>query len=94
MSHLATLQINFKARQNKTKEIREVIMSLSVVYEQWRTETLDEGRQEGQQEGRQEEKRSLALKLLQSGSAIDFVADITGYRLEEIQRLQVELGRS
>ena len=90
MSHLATLQINFKALQNKTKEIREVIMSLSVVYEQWRTETLDQGRQEG----RQEEKRSLAVKLLQSGSTIDFVAQITGYRLEEIQMLQVELGRS
>ena len=65
-------------------------MSLSVVYEQWRTETLDQGRQEG----RQEEKRSLVVKLLQSGSAIDFVAQITGYRLEEIQMLQVELGQS
>ena len=83
MTHLAILQINLKARQNKIREIREIIMSLSVVCKQWRIETLGQGRQKELQE----EKRSLALKLLQSGSAIDFVAQITGYRLEEIQIL-------
>ncbi len=48
LEHLSILQINLKARHNKTKAIKEVIMGLSPVYEQWREETLSEGRQEGQ----------------------------------------------
>jgi hypothetical protein len=51
LEHLSILQINLKARQNKTKAIKEVIMGLSPVYEQWREETLSQGRQEGRQEG-------------------------------------------
>jgi hypothetical protein len=90
MKHLAVLQINLRVRQNKTKDQREVIMNLAPVYEKWREETLTEGKQEGRQEGRQEERRSLALKMLEANAAVEFVAQITGYSIAEIQQLQAK----
>ena len=92
LKHLTILQINFKARQNKTKEIRETMMSLSVVYEQWEKERLDQGRDEGQQIGQQQERRSMALKMLQAGAMVDFVVQVTGYTAEEVRSLQVQVG--
>lgn len=94
LKHLTILQINFKARQNKTKEIRETMMSLSVVYEQWEKERLDQGRDEGQQIGQQigqqQERRSMALKMLQAGAVVDFVVQVTGYTAEEVRSLQTQ----
>jgi predicted transposase/invertase (TIGR01784 family) len=86
MKHLAVLQINLRVRQNKTKDQREVIMNLSPVYEKWREETLTEGKQEG----RQEERQSLALKMLEANAAVEFVAQITGYSIAEVQQLQAK----
>ena len=88
LKHLTILQINFKARQNKTKEIQETIMSLSVIYEQWEKETLDQGRTEGEQTGQEAERRSIALKMLQAGALVDFVVQVTGYSVEEVRSLQ------
>ncbi|MCY7406964.1 MAG: hypothetical protein LH631_06180 [Alkalinema sp. CAN_BIN05] len=90
LKHLTILQINFKARQNKTKEIRETMMSLSVIYEQWEKERLDQGRDEGQQIGQQQERRSMALKMLQAGARVDFVVQVTGCTAEEIRSLQTQ----
>ncbi len=94
LKHLTILQINFKARQNKTKEIRETMMSLSVVYEQWEKERLDQGRDEGQQIGQQigqqQERRSMALRMLQAGARVDFVVQVTGYTIEEVRSLQTQ----
>ena len=87
LKHLTMLQINFKARQNKTKEIQETIMSLSVIYEQWEKETLDQGQQIGQEA----ERRSIALKMLQAGALVDFVVQVTGYSVEEVRSLQAAL---
>jgi hypothetical protein len=60
MEHLAVLQINLNVRQNLNKDKRALAMNLTPVYEQWRKETLQEGRQEGRQEG----ERSLILRQL------------------------------
>lgn len=94
LKHLTILQINFKARQNKTKEIRETMMSLSVVYEQWEKERLDQGRDEGQQIGQQigqqQERRSMALRMLQAGARVDFVVQVAGYTIEEVRSLQTQ----
>jgi predicted transposase/invertase (TIGR01784 family) len=62
-------------------------MNLSPAYEKWRGETLAEGHQEGRQEGRQEERQLLALKMLQAGAAIEFVAQVTGLSIAAIRQL-------
>jgi predicted transposase/invertase (TIGR01784 family) len=97
IQHLAVLQIHLKTRQNKTKDVREVIMSLSPVYEKWRQETLAEGRQEGRQEGVelgiregiQEERRSLALKMLQENFPTETIARLTSLSIAEVEQLQL-----
>jgi predicted transposase/invertase (TIGR01784 family) len=64
-------------RQNKTKDIREVMMSLAPAYEKWLKETLDQGRQEGQVE--------VALRLLQRNMAIAEVAECTGLSISQVE---------
>ena len=86
LKHLTILQINLKARQNKTKEIREIMMSVSLVYEKLISDTLAEG----EQIGKQGERRSIALKMLQVGTSPDFVVQVTGYTLDEVKALQQE----
>jgi hypothetical protein len=48
MEHLAVLQISLNVGQNLTTDERALAMNLTPVYEKWRQETLDEGRQEGE----------------------------------------------
>ncbi len=60
IEHLAVLRINLNIGQNLNEDERALAMNLTPVYEQWRKETLQEGRQEGRQEG----ERSLVLRLL------------------------------
>jgi hypothetical protein len=71
------------ARQNKTKEIREVMMGVSLAYEKWFNDTLAEGKQA--------ERRSIALKMLQVGTSPEFVVQVTGYTLDEVKALQQEI---
>jgi len=82
--HLAVLQINLEARQNRTNDVREVMMSLSPAYEQWKHDNLAQERQEG----RQEERQEIAHRMLQAGASLEFVAIVTGYSTAEIQSLQ------
>lgn len=79
--HLSILQIHLKTRQNKTKDIREALMSLSILYAHWREEAV--------LEGKQEERRTLALKMLATGATIEFVSQITEYSTQELKRLQM-----
>ena len=84
MKHLAILQVRLKARQNTTRDLREVMMSLSNVYEEWLQKTTDEGRVKG----RLEERRSVALKMLQQQFPIETIVQLTDLSLEQIQQLQ------
>jgi len=45
-------------------------------------------RKEALEEGRDEEKLIIAKNLLAKGSSLEFVHEITGLNLEEIERLQ------
>jgi hypothetical protein len=96
IQHLAVLQIHLKTRQNKTKDVREVIMSLSPVYEKWRQETLAEGRQEGRQEGVhqgiQEERRSLVIKMVQENFSTETIARLTSLSPLEIEQIRQQLA--
>jgi hypothetical protein len=86
--HLARWQINLKARQNKTKDLKEVMMSLSPAYEQWRQVTLAEGRQEGRQEGYQEKEIEIALRMLKSDMSLSVIAQFTNLSIAQLQQLQ------
>ena len=92
MKHLAILQVRLKARQNTTRDLREVMMSLSPVYEEWRQKTLDEGYSEWRHktidEGQVEGRRSVALKMLQQQFPIETIIQLTDLSLEQIQQLQ------
>jgi hypothetical protein len=48
----------------------------------------DQGVQQGMQQGMQQERRSIALKMLEAGASIEFVTQVTGYSIEEIEALQ------
>lgn len=50
LHHISRLQINLKLRQNKTKDLQEVIMNLALAYDKWLEETLAKGRMEGRVE--------------------------------------------
>ncbi|MFM2430889.1 MAG: hypothetical protein RLZZ511_2102 [Cyanobacteriota bacterium] len=96
MRHLAILQVHLKTRQNKTKDIREVVMSLSPLYEKWEQETLDrgrqEGRQEGRREGRQEGRQAIALSMLQSQRySLEEIAELTQLPIDQLQVIQATL---
>ena len=54
--------------------------------EVWQEEAREEGRKEGLEKGR-EEKRTIARNLLANGSEPEFVSEITGFSLEEIEKL-------
>jgi predicted transposase YdaD len=87
------LHINLKLRQNKTKDIKEVIMNLSPAYEKWHQETLGEARGEargvalGEARGRDLERISVVRNMLREGVAIDLITKITGFSATEIEQL-------
>jgi hypothetical protein len=64
IEHLAVLRINLNVGQNLDKDERALSMNLSPVYEQWRKETLQEGRQEGLQLGLYQGEKLLVLRQL------------------------------
>jgi hypothetical protein len=82
LKHISILQINLKLRQNKTNDIKEVIMTLSPAYEKWHEETLAEG-------GKQT-LVSVAKTMLREGLAIDLITKITGFSAIEIEQITVE----
>ena len=67
--------------------------AMAVRYEEGREDGLEEGREEGREKGREEgrvnEKLEIARNALAKGSTPDFVAEITGLSLEEIEELRL-----
>jgi hypothetical protein len=73
LRHIAVLQRNLKARQNLSKDLQEVTMTLAITYEQIEAELIQKGREEGEM-GR---SREIAIALLQKGMALEEVARLT-----------------
>jgi hypothetical protein len=86
LEHISILQINLKLRQNKTKDIKEVIMNLSPAYLKWRQETIDEG----EAQGGKATATVIAKNMLREGAAIAFIAKVTGFSTTEIEQLGIE----
>jgi hypothetical protein len=85
--HIATLQINFQVRQNRSKEIKEVMMNLSPAYEQWVEETEARGEARGETRGQRKERLSIARNLLQEGASLALVIKVTGLTQAEVEEL-------
>ena len=63
LHHISRLQINLKLRQNKTKDLQEVIMNLALTYDKWLEETLTKGRMEGRVETQIDIARRMLKKM-------------------------------
>jgi predicted transposase/invertase (TIGR01784 family) len=93
-------------RQNKTRDLREVIMNLAPAYEQWYTKTKQEGKQEGITEGKQigitegkqigitEGKQAQSIqtarRMLSRNMSLEEIAELTDLPIDRIQALQAE----
>ena len=84
LHHISRLQINLELRQNKTKDLREVMMNLAPAYDKWLEETLTKGRVEG----RAETQLDIARRMLQKNVALSDIADFTGLPIEFLPTLR------
>lgn len=57
---------------------------------EWENRLWKQGREEGREEGAAESRRDIASRLLGKGLMPDFIADVTGLPLAEIERLRAE----
>jgi predicted transposase/invertase (TIGR01784 family) len=80
LRHIAVLQKNLKARQNLDSDLEDVIMALSITYEQIEAEILKKGREEGEIQ----EKLSIARNMLNEGIAPEMILRLTGLTQEQL----------
>jgi hypothetical protein len=57
LRHLAILQVSLEIRQNKSRDLQEVMMNLMPAYEQWEAEKIAEGEKRGRKLGKEEGKK-------------------------------------
>jgi hypothetical protein len=93
LQRLSDLQVNLRMQQNrKTRELREVVMSLTPAYEKWEAEKIAEGQKIGEKSGKKLGKREqslqIASRLLKKRMAIAEIAELTDLTIEQVQELQ------
>ncbi len=66
LRHIAVLQKNLKARQNLDNDLEDVIVALSIIYEQIEAEILQKGREEGRKEALSMTYAQLETEILQT----------------------------
>jgi predicted transposase/invertase (TIGR01784 family) len=91
LRHIAVLQKNLMARQNISRDLQQVIMTLSITYEQIEAEIIQKGLaqgiEQGIEQGREETQRAIALKMLQEGMSRELVARLTGLPIDQLPSL-------
>jgi hypothetical protein len=88
--HLSMLQVNLQMRQNRGKDLREVMMNLAPAYEQWYEKTIAEGEQKGITKGKQAQSIQTARRMLRKNMPLEEIAELTDLTLVQIQTLQTE----
>ncbi|TRU35084.1 MAG: Rpn family recombination-promoting nuclease/putative transposase [Microcystis aeruginosa Ma_MB_F_20061100_S20] len=68
-------------------EDREVFMTLSQTYQEWKEATKREGRQEGRQEGKLEAKLESIPRLLALGLRVEQIAQALDLDLEQVRQV-------
>lgn len=76
LHHISRLHINLNLRQNKSKEIQEIIMNLAPAYDKW-LEEVKIG-----------EQISIARRMLKKNLALTDIADCTGLSIEFLQEVR------
>ena len=84
LHHISRLQINLKLRQNKSKEIREIIMNLAPAYDKW----LEEVEAKAIAKCGTEAQISIARRMLKRNASIEEIANDTGLSIELLQQLR------
>ena len=84
LHHISRLQINLKLRQNKSKEIREIIMNLAPAYDKW----LEEVEAKAIAKGGTEAQISIARRMLKMNLPMETIAQATGLSIELLQQLR------
>jgi hypothetical protein len=79
LRHIAVLQQNLKSRQNISTDLQEIIMALSITYEQIEAELLHRGSTL--------EQRSIALNMLRENMSYETIARLTGMALPDVEQL-------
>ncbi len=82
LRHIAVLQQNLKARQNKSIDLQEIIMALSITYEQIEAELTHQANTL--------KERSIALNMLRENMSHETIARLTGMALTDVQQLALE----
>jgi predicted transposase/invertase (TIGR01784 family) len=77
-------------RQNKTRDLQEVIMNLAPAYEEWYAKTKQEGEQLGIIKGKQAQSIQTARRMLSRNMSLEEIAELTDLPLDRIQALQAE----
>ena len=78
--------------------IRRDVMKESVTYQAILQEGLEEGKArglaEGEAKGLAEAANQIAINMLKSAISLDLIAQFTGLSLEQVQKLQQEIGKN
>ncbi len=85
LRHIAVLQRNLKSRQNLSKDLQEVTMTLAITYEQIEAELIQKGREEGREEGEMRRSYEIAIALLRQGMEPEAVARLTKLSISMVE---------
>jgi hypothetical protein len=88
LRHLAILQVSLKMRQNKGKDLQEVMMNLMPAYEKWEAEKIAEGEKRGEKSGEANRSLEIARRMLVKNMPIAEIMELTDLTIEQIQELQ------
>ncbi len=56
----------------------------------WERRAEERGKEMWKEAGAKEEKKATAIKLLKKGMKFDFIADVTGFPINKIEKLAAE----
>lgn len=91
---LADYLANLESRRELTQEDEELIMQLSEAYLKKWQEWFEEGKKAGREAEKEAEKqrvlRSVAINLLHQGMSPEFIMEVTGLSIDQIENLRQE----
>jgi predicted transposase/invertase (TIGR01784 family) len=94
LRHLTQLRLYLEMRQNKSRDLKEVIMNISAAYEEWETKTIAKGVELGKKRGVKlgdtAARLEIAQQLLANSMPIEKVANLTKLSLEQIQAIATQ----